>query len=303
MRDLKDFTAGEWLRGEPLVHTFKQWRNDLVQDLYLRQRADGLDEFLKRLAAAPRRAHAYLIAFEQPWVLDWVLRMAAANLTDAVPIVIDNSRGADKRAEIAQVCASRNVPYLALPQNRTRHVNRSHGMALSWTWHNVVRAAQPEVFGLFDHDLMPLEPVSLMADLGDQPFYGFLKERRWGWHLWAGFSVFRYDVVRDRPLNFLYDFSRDLDTGGRNWAPLYREFDPRRYRFCSQRMAAITVPGLPPREMEVLDERWLHLQGVGYNDNFATRADFFAQLERATREGISLRQLLAPAPIPSRPAA
>ena len=38
------------------------------------------------------------------------------------------------------------------------------------------------------------------------------------------------------------------------------------------------------RRVEIVDESWVHMGGVGYNDNFETKFAFFEQL-RGTLEG------------------
>lgn len=293
MRDLGEFGAAEWLRLEPLVHGFKQARNDLILAAYRRRRPPGLEAFLAQVAALKPRAIAHVIAFEHPWALDWLLRSAARNLADTAVVVLDNSRDPGKRVELERVCRERGAPYLALPPQHTRHVNRSHGLALSWAYDNVVAAVQPDVFAFLDHDLIPLERIALREDLGDQPFYGVLKDRRWGWHLWAGFSVFRFAAVAGKPLNFLYDFSRDLDTGGRNWRPLYRHHDPKALRFAPSVVAQ--AHGVDPRQwLEVIDGRWVHLRSIGYNDNWATGAAFFRKVEELTSAGMTVREVMQP---------
>jgi len=290
--DLRDYSARQWLKLDPLVHAFKQARNDLVQAAYLRRQADGMAPFLRQLEGRASAPLACVIAFERPWVTAWQIRMARRYFEDTTLVVLDNSRNPARRAEVLQVCSDAGVPCLALPPNGTRHVNRSHGMALSWTWHNVIRPLQPEVFAFLDHDLLPLKRVSLRERIGDRPLFGLLRDREHGWHLWAGYSVFRYDAVRGLVLNFLYDFSRDLDTGGRNWRPLYRHYNRAQLRFARRWIGPLSLGG-ETRQMEVIDDRWLHLGGVGYNDNFSTRADFFGRLAAATDAGATLTTLLS----------
>ncbi len=139
MRDLKNFSAGEWLRFVPLEVAFKQARNDGWLAIYKKIRPKALDSFLVETERFGNRPVALVIAFEQPWALDWLLRMAQRNLADTAVLVFDNSRRAAARLDIERVCRNRGVPYLALPVNRTQHVNRSHGMAMTWVFHNVVR--------------------------------------------------------------------------------------------------------------------------------------------------------------------
>ena len=296
MRDLKDFSAAEWLRMQPLQDGFKQLRNDIVQSVYVQRRPKALEKFLQDVAHLKGRNVLSVVAFEQPWVLDWLMKMASRHLVDATLLVFDNSHRSDKRTEIERVCRDRNVAYLGLPNNPTRHVNRSHGMAMTWIFDNVVRAIQPRIAGFIDHDLIPMQTIEVGRILGDQPFFGAPNFSQWGWSLWAGYCLYDFAPVRQRPLNFLYDFSRELDTGGRNWSRLYRNYDRNRFRFSDRRALEVTDPTTSARRrLEVVDDQWLHLCGVGYNDNFRTRSDFFGRIAQAVDEGASLPQLLGDA--------
>jgi len=127
-------------------------------------------------------------------------------------LVFDNSRKSSARTEIQQVCLQNDVPYLALPPNRTKHVNRSHGMAMSWIYENVIKPINPPIFAFLDHDLIPLEPVDFKQRLIKHRFFG----RRGGskrkpqyWSIWAGYCMFDMEFVRNKPLNF-YMISREV---------------------------------------------------------------------------------------------
>ena len=165
-------------------------------------------------------------------------------------------------------------------------------MAMTWIFHNVVRKIRPRNFTFIDHDLIPMEKIELCGIAGDQPFYGLARVRKWGWSLWAGYGSYDFSAVRHVPLNFLNDFSRDLDTGGRNWFRLYRNFDRSLMRFAS--MGPITVPdplnGTPLRRRGV-DKIWIHLPGVGYSGSFHAMSDFYERLAKATDEGATLTML------------
>src|SRR2546428_30194 len=115
MRDLKEFSGTEWLRLTPLVHGFKQFRNDLVQAVFNRRHPAALDHFLHDAARFRDRDVLLVVAFEQPWVLDWLIRMARRHLKDAELLVFDNSRRPDARTGIERVCRERGVPCLAVP--------------------------------------------------------------------------------------------------------------------------------------------------------------------------------------------
>jgi hypothetical protein len=293
MRNLMKFSAGEWLRLEPVKHALKQTRNDAWLSFYKRQRPEALGPFLKQAQSFQGKNIALVVAFEQPWALDWMLRMAERNLTDTKILVFDNSRRAEKRLEIEQVCKDRGVCYLALPANPTRHVNRSHGMAMTWIYHNVVRAIQPRLFAFLDHDLIPVQKVALAQRLGEQPFFGFIRVNDRAWNLWAGYCMFDFAYVSKLPLNFLYDFSMNLDTGGRNWDCLYRGHDRDRLRHATSVMGTVTDPlSNSCHPVQIVDVQWLHIGGIGYNDNFRDRAELCEHLAAALDQGVSWSSML-----------
>jgi len=292
MRNFSNFSAREWSRLIPLQYALKQVRNDAWLAYYRRIRPKTLAPFLRETERFRGGNIALVVAFEQPWALDWLLRMAQLNLTDSAVLVFDNSRRAEARAEIEKVCRKRGVPYLALPANPTRHVNRSHGMAMTWIYHNVVRAIQPRLFGFIDHDLIPVQEVALSERLSGQPFFGFTRVSTWGWNLWAGYCLYDFSRVSRLPLNFLYDFSKKLDTGGRNWSCLYAHHDRRELRHAESTMVAATDPVTGAcHQVQMVDQRWLHIGSISYNDNFRSRAQFCENLALALDQGKSWDQL------------
>lgn len=289
MRYLTEFSPLDWLQMLPVQHALKQVRNDAWLAVYKNKRAEKLGPFLAEHEDLADKNIALVIAFEQPWALNWLLRMANRNVADMTVLVFDNSRNESKRIEIEQVCKRNKAPYLALPPNSSRHVNRSHGMAMTWVYHNVVRAISPRIFGFIDHDLIPVRKASIADRIADQPLYGLVNVGKFGfWSLWAGYSFFDYAVSKDKTINFLYDFSRDLDTGGRNWESLYRDLDRRNLRFASFDYVSTKVPGIDePRKAQYVDGNWLHLGGMGYGGDTLDRLAFFAGLEKLFDEGQS----------------
>lgn len=293
MRKVHQFTAGEWLRLRPLEEGIKQVRNDALLARYLRRRPDGLEAFLSRQRHLEGRPVAVVIAFEQPWALEWQLRAAASKLPRTAFLVLDNSRDDASRERIREVCRRLDVPWFGLPPYRTRHVNRSHGMAMSWAYHNVLRPLRPSTFGFLDHDLIPVRAVDPAARLHGQPVYGMLNAGNLGhWSLWAGYCFFRFEATRNLPLNFLYDFSRGLDTGGRNWNPLYSRLDRQALRFAPQRFLPLRLPDGEQREVELVDGCWLHIGGISYNNNLEPKFKFFERLRLLLESGADPGPLL-----------
>jgi hypothetical protein len=294
MRPLNRFSAADWLQLLPLQHAFKQVRNDALLALYTRRSTPALAAFIERARSLENRNIAIVIAFERPKALQWLLEMAARHLTDATVLVFDNSRQALARLEIEQICLAHGTPYLALPANPTGHANRSHGMAMQWIFENVVRKIRPARFAFIDHDLIPVAKTALARAIGDQPFGGLLHVSDLGcaWQLWAGYCVFDYKTVGPLPLNFLYDFSLGLDTGGRSWPVLYRHYDRNQLRFSTSETINIRIPSTgETRPVNVVDGAWLHMGGIGYDDNWALKAEFFEHIAHAIEQGATLRDL------------
>lgn len=294
MRPLKNFSASEWLQLLPLQHALKQARNDAWVAAYERRSADGLQAFLEQTKALKDRNVLISVAFEQPWALAWQLRQARRFVQDASMIVLDNSRNAQAREAIEAVCREQQVPYLGLPSNPTRHANRSHSLAMAWIYRNVVRAIKPKLFGFVDHDLIPLTPIGVAERVGKQHFFGMPVYSQWAWQLWAGYCIFDYREVAKLPLNFLYDFSHGLDTGGRNWKSLYSRYDKTRLRFATSELARVHDPATgEPAKLQIVDERWLHIGGISYDDNFKSKAEICQHLADAFDEGLDWREVLA----------
>jgi len=281
MRHITEFSSIEWLKLLPIQHVLKQVRNDAWLALYKNASTDKLSEFLTEHRNLANENIAAVIAFEQPWTVNWLLQMATRNLSDMTVMVFDNSRNDSKRLEIEQICKQSDAPYLALPPNPTRHVNRSHGMAMSWVYHNVVRAINPRIFGFIDHDLIPVRQVSIADKLKDQPVYGLLNQGRFGfWSLWAGYCFFNHAITRGKSINFLYDFSRDLDTGGRNWNSLYRHLDRQHLRVAISENVNMKVPSVKTRPVQFIDEHWLHIGGMSYSNNAPEEVAYFRGLAK-----------------------
>jgi hypothetical protein len=294
MRKLKDYSAKDWLRLRPLLHGGKQLRNDFVQSAFLRLRPDRLEKFLEDNGHLAGKSIVQIIAYEQPEVLNLSIRMARRHLANTVLLVFDNSPLPEAQIEIERVCREHNVAYLALPANPTRHPNRSHGLAMTWVWHHVVKSIRPAVAGFIDHDLIPLERIELNQVLAGQPFYGVPIVGPWGWSLWAGYCLFDFPAVSSLPLNFLNDFSRNLDTGGRNWKCLYSRHNAHQLRFA--RWQLFDVPDVSTngiRRLELIDESWIHIAGVSYRDDYRRNSDFYGRLARAVEAGADWWQLQA----------
>ena len=164
---------------------------------------------------------------------------------------------------------------------------------MTWVFHNVVRAIQPCMFAFLDHDLIPIEKISLAERLANQPFYGDLRVNPWSWNLWAGYCLYNFQAVADMPLNFLYDFSQKLDTGGRNWHCLYQNHKWQQLAYAKSTSVTVKAPDMAtPRAGQVVDNSWLYIGSISYNDNLRPKLQFFKNLALALNQGMSWLSLL-----------
>jgi hypothetical protein len=291
LRHFSEFSTGEWLKLAPLTHAFKQVRNDLVLGIYLKRLPPALLTFLRDNAPLQDKNIVLIIAFGQARVLDFLLGKMSRYLPDAHPLVFDNSPATSARAEIERVCRERKIPYLGLPPNSIRHPNRSHGIAMTWIFRNVVRALKPRMFAFIDHDLIPFQTVELSKTLAGQPFFGPVKTHKSAeadkigdkcWSLWAGYCMYDFSAVKNLPLNFLYDFSRGLDTGGRNWPWLYKNYDHQRPAFADSRKISLTDShtGIV-HKIRMVDRRWLHFRGTSYRREVQEQMELYERMADA----------------------
>jgi hypothetical protein len=294
MRSFGELSIEDWIHLRPLTEGGKQLANDLVQKRFLKARPDALARFLQENEYLSGKNILQVVAFEQPDVLDFSLKMAGRHLADATVMVFDNSRSAEARIEIERLCRNRNVPYLALPPNPTSQENRSHGMAMTWIWHNVVKPIRPAISGFIDHDVIPLQKVELAKVLKRQPFYGVPNTGKWAWSLWAGFCFYGFVEVASLPLNFMNDFSRGVDTGGRNWKYLYKLHDYRKLQFADLRLFDVVgeSAGVPP-PLEIIDESWIHIGGGNLRGDYRRHSNFYGRILSIIDEGADWPQLQA----------
>jgi len=146
-----------------------------------------------------------------------------------------------------------------------------------------------------DHANLALSmSVELGKLLDGQPFYGPVRANKSAepekignrsWSLWAGYCLFDFSKVRDLPLNFLYDFSRGLDTGGRNWECLYKHYNHPRPVFADSRKVPLTDTrtGIA-HQVRIVDRSWLHFRGASYRREVQEQLDMFERMANALAE-------------------
>jgi len=277
MKSLSQFSILETLQLSPLWLFLKQLRNDVWLSWYKSKEALGEKDFLTQNQHLANKNILIVIAFEQPKVLEWLFEFANKNLVDFQLMIFDNSRTDPLRDAVKNVCIQYGVPYLGLPLNTSRHPNRSHGMAMTWVFERIIKKIKPSWFGYLDHDMVPIAPIGSAFIHSQQPFYGMLNSGHDCWNLWAGYCFFNYEKVKNLPLNFLYDFSMGLDTGGRNWHCMYKNYANQNVQFAPNVYQDVKVDQTQAT-IQLVDGQWLHIGGVSYNNNLASKEAFYEQL-------------------------
>lgn len=194
------------------------------------------------------------VAFNRPDVLEWQIRLVRKNLAEQEGyIVFDNSNKPDQRHAIRALCQRENVPYVGLP-SISFELSSSHGAALNWITQNFIVKYRPPLFGFIDHDIFPLEPVSIAEKIAGAKVYGWEVNRAEVRYPWGGFAFF--SGVDPQPLDFApvplpHVF---LDTGGANWEILYKHLDKDQFRGANVRFMPTTLHGIAFEEIDC----WLH---------------------------------------------
>jgi hypothetical protein len=271
-KPVAEYTIADWRRLRPIIHFLKSWRYQWIDANYSRRSAR--DGAAAELAGTIRGQRALItIAYDDPQVIEWQAHLLKTFVANALYLIADNSINDAAAARIASLARQHGIPYVRLPAiTWTRAgASRSHGLALNWVWRNIVRPGRPEAFGFLDHDLFPTAPDDPFAELARQDFYGFVRRAGDRWFLWAGFCLFRFKAVKDCPLDFGQDWFNGLDTGGRNWNVLYRDFDLGKLRSLSAEEFPFEPGSVVPEARLQRFGAWLH--EVGVRDNEKLRAE------------------------------
>jgi hypothetical protein len=140
-------------------------------------------------------------------------------------IVVDNSTKNEISLLIQNFCKQNKIIYIRLLGNPYNGIDpsRSHGIALNWSYFNVIMESPATYFGTLDHDIYPMRRTSIISHLHELSAWGHYQERDAGWYLWPGFSFFNKQLLHNHKLDFLP--CPGLDTGGSNWQTVYKYLD------------------------------------------------------------------------------
>jgi hypothetical protein len=192
--------------------------------------------------------------------------------------VADNSNNPEASEEIRKICNTKKISYIKLPKNPVRHPSRSHGLALNWTWRNLVaKLRHLERVGFIDHDCYPIKQCK-PNHISDTFALGILKpcwiENSQDINLWAGFLFFTSHSglgLGKFKFNFLPDALNGLDTGGMNWQRVYKhlntsEITNAKYRPISAQ-AFFKAKSINEKwSLQLIEENFIHISGVSHKE-------------------------------------
>jgi len=256
-----------------LYYSIKRVRNQLTKKLYEDKRVKSTDRIINRLRTMGANSIFFTIAYNTPWTIKLMISFWQKNCPGLELAVMDNSSDSASSEEIHNICNSTNTIYLKLPGNNAGHMCRSHGLAINWTWKNIVCQIQDlNTIGFIDHDCFPLKPW----DLSRKPNVfaygvknpGFIQGHQ-TWNMWAGFMIFDMgrSPVKKRNMDFTVNPLDTLDTGGMNWRRVYRYLSTSQYSFARVERIRINLQDEPQSqsstiEAEMINGSFLHLSGL-----------------------------------------
>ena len=261
-RPWSEYSRREWRRLKPLIERYKyagyQWQ--MARAL---RRPPAAGDLAALTAQIGGRQVLVTIAFNDPGFVGRQIALVERHVAGCVHVIADNSTDEAAARQIEQSAAAAGRPYLRLhrsPWTKPEYGGRSHGLAMTWVWRNLLRPARPTAFGFLDHDIFPMRPTDPFGSLEGHVVAGQVRDRSSGhgrWYLWAGFCLFQFDAVRRCALNFSVDWAAGLDTGGANWFSLYRRLRPSDVNDLGVRYEPICSDSPVELQLEWIGD-WLH---------------------------------------------
>jgi hypothetical protein len=216
----------------------------------------------------------YITSFGNNFFIDYqikTIRKFWKNHENCEIIVVDNNHqeNAHISEELYDFClhnAHYGVAYIKPPHNHyqeKQHFDPSMklGTTLSWLFHNVVKVRKPEMFFFLDQDCFIFREFNAKTALY-AGMYGTVCENKPKWNIHVTQCGFKYDFVKDLPLDFRPSWKHGLDTGGANYDILYANKNIEDYRLIHKGVRFFkedTVSGIRPQHYEIIDECWIHL--------------------------------------------
>jgi hypothetical protein len=149
MRDFKFYKLKDWLKISPIIDFLKEKRNDKAQQSFIKKVPNNYESFFKKVEGLTNKNVLITVAFNMPELIEWWIISNKKHIKNTNLIVFDNSTNLNKRKEIEAICQNNETPYFSLPINKVTHPSRSHGLALSWIYYNVIVKIKPNFFWFY----------------------------------------------------------------------------------------------------------------------------------------------------------
>jgi hypothetical protein len=258
------------------LYGLKALRNFGIKSLYEAAESSDTQALIKQLNSRAPGPVFVAVAYNTPWTIELLVNCWKKHCPETPLLIVDNSKKDTSAREIRKICAREDIDYLKLPHNREWHPSRSHGLALNWTWKNLICKIETiNSIGFIDHDCYPIRSWS-PAQMPPMVAYG-VESPGWimdqkTWSLWAGYMYFRNwktQKVTELPLDFTPNPLDGLDTAGMNWRTLYRKLSSEEFGFSKVHKVNLRdLLGTSIFESEVkvelIDSTFIHLGGAAY---------------------------------------
>jgi len=258
------------------LYGLKALRNYGIKSIYEAAHSRDTKSLIDQLTSRSPESLFVAIAYNTPWTIDVLVQSWKKHCFETPLLIIDNSKKENAAQEIRKFCERQDVYYLKLPHNREWHPSRSHGLALNWTWKNLIcKIDTINGIGFIDHDCYPIRSWS-PAQMPPKVAYG-VKSPGWimdqnTWSLWAGFMYFRNwntQKVSALPLDFTPNPLDGLDTAGMNWRTLYRKLSQDEFGFAKVekvKLRDLLGDSIIQSDVtvELIDSTFIHLGGAAY---------------------------------------
>lgn len=221
----------------------------------------------------------YITVFNNTFFVEYQIKTLRKFFKSPFNLIIVDNNGSlhpENSAAILEICKSENLIYLKSPENYyqrsdTVDVTMKLGTTISWLFHKCVKSRKPKYFGVLDQDCMLTKDIDIRPYLDSKNFYGRVSRSKISpaaWNLHVVVNFFRFDAVKDVPLDFRASYKYQLDTCGANYDVLYHKYNPDEYdiisegfRYTENNINEKVGNGLkhPVQHYEIIDKTWFHL--------------------------------------------
>lgn len=264
-------------------------------DKYFATKISDCDNIGLDRHAALGSTDIYITTFNNTWFVEYQIKtLRKFFLSPFNIIIVDTNQNLhpEVSAKVRATCEKEWVMYLKAPDNHYQEQQffdptLKLGTTLSFLFHNVIKKRRPTYFGFLDHDcflfrstttddlfirkIKEMEPFSF-NEYSNKEFgmYGTVsrttKDDSWNLHVIANF--FKFDFVKDLPLDFRASYRHQLDTGGASYEILYKHHNMEDYilphigvRYTDEDICRKDAV----QHYEIIDNKWFHVAATSHD--------------------------------------